>query len=1131
MRTRRAVGNRKPKDPRSNSIIVWRSMTSADFLAKRWLEHDLCAPRGLGRIPTGEPLRKLRCSDSEIERLKRLLRTHLPDSVPCTSPHLSAVFCLFAAEVLRRGYAGGAWSWDTVGNALGLPLDHGVARELTKHGLERIWRRRILKDLRGNQYLRTLIVEGGIPSYLIRTDRGQFAAFLRALQRDLDRFTVATVDGAITVAQQRAYLLPASWQNADVFALSAELLLEVRPLRELVPPNLPASQVIDWLDAHRSGWRDALSLSLNDEAARQLVAGLVSQRPSGQQRRLDAFCRRVLIRKDGEWQAAVAFDFDGQIRRDASWSMTLTASDPPNRAYLVPVGHLADHIQGKLALFERYSDGQWRVRSLQERSLVFGVPLNASLEGVLSIGGDERERVRLPGGEPLADVPWIFEDDEEDTGEPERLKYIGSGTCRTNKARLFLASEPNSGELEPVGDGRVRSLGPIQGTSRILYEITGGALYKEAGDDKLVRLQPAAARSVSQSVGFDLRRPSWRVQAPLVSLGPPGSRILRAVGSPSERPILHWRPAGGQHARWRRITSDAEWPIGQVDLALIHNDVIWDRTRLVILPAGARISARPGARGTCIVECIGFGDALIAFDSMREDGLKVEKRSIPGGIQFQLYPPVSAPAELVIVTRFGNPPCDLRHFLPFPRAGGGFVDPNTRWLPANTAIHFDALTGNRARVGAGTERQGTLQIDLRPTTGPFATIQVGLDIGFFDEFPLSRSRPTLASLFAMAADLDAEFHCTVLTAGQTSRPLRIVRFLNWLDFDVANCLARIRSRIGGLYENADDVNLYARRLSDPAGEPTILTCAGPNTWKLPGQERSGAWLIYGCRGNAFVIRPRLWISGERLSTIDDGADLSSIAGVSDRQVREQAFDRRFEKLAADPWAPSSESDWGLIDTTIETYRNVVPLAALDALLALARQPDALATWAFRLARDRLPLMLILEEELPFTWVLVPLNAWLRAARKLQKFWAANGLDKDLITRLMGDKLDDLKSFCPSLVACVWYLREALNLPSISGEATLRQLRTPAFQSVLRSQIGNTPSPQQWLAAARTNANWRNLDHLMLAGAAVYAAEMAVTDQRVTPDVSNIIRYCRERDRDQFDFRYQAAVSLRRGQLT
>ena len=145
--------------------------------------------------------------------------------------------------------------------------------------------------------------------------------------------------------------------------------------------------------------------------------------------------------------------------------------------------------------------------------------------------------------------------------------------------------------------------------------------------------------------------------APFVSLGPPG--FIRAAG----------RSLGGG-----RIESSGaglnQWPVGRLELAVIHDKVVWDTGEIVVLPEGARIGARRiDARRTAI------NVVRLGPDVTVEGPEEVERTPIEGGVCITVeWPGLPEPAVMVR-TRLERDEQPLRHRVRVP-FGPGAVERN-----------------------------------------------------------------------------------------------------------------------------------------------------------------------------------------------------------------------------------------------------------------------------------------------------------------------------------------------------------------------------------------------------------------------------------------------------------------------
>src|ERR1700690_4323388 len=130
------------------------TMSPGEMLATAWIRNDLCKARGWSEPPSGVPLWRLRCSEREVDRMRNLLVKYLrPGSTP--TRHVAGMFSLYAAETLRRSYAGGTWKWDIATQSFDRDMVQDDWRQLTEAGL-RFWNRPLRRGEDSTRYLQSL---------------------------------------------------------------------------------------------------------------------------------------------------------------------------------------------------------------------------------------------------------------------------------------------------------------------------------------------------------------------------------------------------------------------------------------------------------------------------------------------------------------------------------------------------------------------------------------------------------------------------------------------------------------------------------------------------------------------------------------------------------------------------------------------------------------------------------------------------------------------------------------------------------------------------------------------------------------------------------------------------------------
>lgn len=139
---------------------------------------NILKTRGMQGLQKNMPLWKFKLSEEEYEALKQTLRSHTSDLARYGE---EAALCY--AEWWRRDYQGTIPSKEDVAMGIGLhrrlgdDLYMAARKALLKHGYT------FLHSLKGTEYFRTLLNQGGLPVNYIKNSGniGYFSKFLKEL--------------------------------------------------------------------------------------------------------------------------------------------------------------------------------------------------------------------------------------------------------------------------------------------------------------------------------------------------------------------------------------------------------------------------------------------------------------------------------------------------------------------------------------------------------------------------------------------------------------------------------------------------------------------------------------------------------------------------------------------------------------------------------------------------------------------------------------------------------------------------------------------------------------------------------------------------------------------------------------
>jgi hypothetical protein len=143
---------------------------------------------------------------------------------------------------------------------------------------------------------------------------------------------------------------------------------------------------------------------------------------------------------------------------------------------------------------------------------------------------------------------------------------------------------------------------------------------------------------------------------------------------------------------------------------------------------------------------------------------------------------------------------------------------------------------------------------------------------------------------------------------------------------------------------------------------------------VPENLAPGPWWVLGEDGDWARFRPLLWVvSGETIST---DSPLKKAILAEDREIRENLLINWIEQIAIDP----DHSDWSLFFSYLDLVRPY-PASALDLFRYFTKSPNAMVLALLKSGDDNFNAVWSLTYQLPFSWYLVPVTAWLSSAKR------------------------------------------------------------------------------------------------------------------------------------------------------
>ena len=264
------------------------------------------------QVKPGRTLNSYKLSSEEL----KILQYHLVHAAQYRRlANCAAPFVLWAAEIFRRKYDGGQYSWEFLLNHLNLKTDYQALHEITRRGLQWFGRQLTVDD-GVNYYLKTLAAEGGLPEALLADPSGLYRRSVRGLMADIEKVGIAAPRDLLgQLAAQRISFLPLGFRTSEFRDLFLEFCLTLLERRAEIPPSVPSEARQAWLDANRPGWKDELPIRLDSLAARSLLLDAVTSDAGANQQEL---ATRLLVKVKDAWVPKLSISKTAEI---PEWQM------------------------------------------------------------------------------------------------------------------------------------------------------------------------------------------------------------------------------------------------------------------------------------------------------------------------------------------------------------------------------------------------------------------------------------------------------------------------------------------------------------------------------------------------------------------------------------------------------------------------------------------------------------------------------------------------------------------------------------------------------------------------------------------------------------------------------------------
>lgn len=965
----------------------------------------------MAKQPDGKkPLYAYKCKDEEYEQIKHKVRTQMPSALrgglgAREDRSFAATFCIYAAETFRRRHEGGPWAWETVFAEIGPVPPLPVIHKWVKAGLG-FWKRPLLKSRKGREFLLTLGCEGGLPLLLLRKENARLRLYFRELltaawpvRHSLEYGAEAAEDMARSIA---ARYLPRSLHQDVVFRLSSDLIQSIVKLQEQVDE---AVDPIASLDRQHPDWRDGLPLSVGDAAVEALLGNLMGQAKTLARTERQRWRWRCFLTQRGEsWGMERHLELPKRVT-GASLQSWLNGGQPSNRLEIVL---RTTNGRERIALLTRTrgtgDDAVYLCEGLRG-SEVRLVGRAAEAGGRLFLT-QKSEEAELPavGGQELGPLPWVFVE------RHARWEMCGEGSVRCHEASARMLALDGGRCVAADGNSEVQGQAPA--LARAVYQLTGTVEWQhsEFGVCHIRCASQEASEEYFLLRGNEL--PAVLNPTPPF-LGMPG---LYVVGQDEkqrriEDGLLEWRPVNAPESDWRR---DATACAGKVWIR--HRDTdgaLRFRRHVEVVPAATRVRmGRVGAQAkeVGLIRLSGLPGVQVLVPSM--DGCQFSVRPADEGderIEIDCLGPSGLSVTQFDAELWWPDGRTLTLSLPFPRRGVAFVRGRQMLAPMEPVV-LDKLASIKAVIqtplaGQRFHLQGILHGKKSHGQELWQPLPASGESSRF-EFDLHRIHDRLASMLAMTGDLDAFVNLRIVDdTGKPLANLTVARFDVALEPDFAEKRVLLPPddlrRLGNDWQERVTVKMLP--LWEPSTTQTDLERddTAP-AWKIPDALQPGPWWVLGYDGDWARFRPLLWVvEGER--TEAESSQLVEAICEPNPEIRQEKLRTLVNALAAD----ADHADWPRLFGYLQLTRTY-PASSIDLFQHLREAPEAMVMALLKSADEEFNLVWSLSDQLPFSWYLVPVTAWLHAAERyfgvLRDRLADSGSDE----RILKDQFTDFR---------------------------------------------------------------------------------------------------------------------------
>ena len=880
------------------------------------------------------------------------------------------IFAVYAAEWWQRNYDGGPWAWQPLLDSIRCEAAFPELYEPLRNAW-RWWGVRPVVLGASVRYLGTCACQGGLPLHFVSSPHSNVRRFLRALLRDYRTFR-RVVDDGYTLAEPLRSHLPRSLRQEPVYRLCAEVMDQIWELRGV---GSQQDDPVAVLDRQTPEWRSRMPIDLGDAQARKLIDSLLRDAATAESTTAGEF---QVLRYITDTAAGRRFVVEARVpqRMPAAGMAKLVGigrAKLPGRFQLrvdgsrpMPIAN--GRIAGDDVVFSGVLADPEDLAAIADREIRW------FLQAGRRVGDSFAPR---GGAAPADDLPWVFAATEDDES---RLDLYAEGSVRTRFPRVAVACrEETARVLLPHPDCRPWEAQPV--TGRVMLDVEGDvSIDTPVGTCRIRTAQEQERQFEHRLVG----KRCFDFEAPVpVYLHAPSLSAIEPEGAQRRVPAaqVSWRAARGDG--WvRNPDSPGVWRVRrEVDGETVFlSKVCW---------AGADFSAKvvPGRESTSGCVDIRGASLDVACEHPQVD-IETERQSDRQRVTVHFFPghvadagggQTDPPSYVELATRWPNG-STLPMTVPFPGRGARFVHPDQGAAGRRRFLSVESLYGWRALAISPRTRDtfrlvGELQaVDLDRQMKAAAHFDVALQkLGDgVSELPLVVVHDALQSLFAATKLLDARIHLELTSGGFAEGRTVVRRFACGVEVS-EEALFSVPARC---IPDGAPVSFEAFSLEAPGLGRTPLEPADNDGeaagWKIPDAAlRRQTRIVLARSGDQYFARPFIDPSDQVPLDAAEVRSLAQASAITNMENRIGAMRRILQDMVEG----GGEENWEYLADLLDVSRGL-PATTFDALDCLSDNPAALVRLLLRTPQEEARARIWrLEHELPFTWLLVPVQVW------------------------------------------------------------------------------------------------------------------------------------------------------------